>query len=58
VIAETLVNHLWQSTVCVLLAAGLVRVVGREHPAVRHRIWMAASLKFLVPFAVRGSGQQ
>jgi TonB family protein len=45
-------NHLWQSTVCVLLAAVLVRLVGARHPRLSHRLWLAASLKFLVPFSL------
>jgi uncharacterized protein (TIGR03435 family) len=45
-------NHLWQST---LFAAGaaLSALLFRRHQArVRHAVWLAASIKFLVPFAV------
>jgi bla regulator protein blaR1 len=45
-------NHLWQST---LFAgtAGLITLALRENSArVRHWVWVAASLKFLVPFSV------
>jgi beta-lactamase regulating signal transducer with metallopeptidase domain len=47
-----LLDHLWQST---LFAggAGLLTLWLRRHPArLRFRLWFAASLKFLVPFAV------
>jgi hypothetical protein len=45
-------NHLWQST---LFAgtAGLLTLALRRNPArVRHWVWVAASLKFLVPFSL------
>ncbi len=45
-------NHLWQSTVFAC-AAGLLTLALRKNPArVRHRIWVVASLKFLVPFSL------
>ena len=54
-IAESLLpiaNHLWQSTLFAG-AAGLLTLVLRKNPArVRHWVWIAASLKFLVPFAL------
>ena len=44
-----LTNHLWQSTLFVF-AAWLVAASLRTNGAhVRHRIWLIASLKFLVP---------
>jgi uncharacterized protein (TIGR03435 family) len=47
-----LFNHLWQSTV-VLLVAWLLTLALRRNPArVRYAIWMLASMKFLVPFAL------
>ena len=49
-----LANHVWQSTV---FAAGiwlLARVVRRHHARVRYWLWFAASVKFLVPFALLG----
>ena len=46
-----LFNHLWQSTV-VLLVAWLLTLGLRSNPArIRYSIWMLASVKFLVPFA-------
>jgi multidrug efflux pump subunit AcrA (membrane-fusion protein) len=45
-------NHLWQSTVFAL-AAGLLTLAFRKHRAnVRYWIWLCASFKFLLPFAV------
>jgi bla regulator protein blaR1 len=44
--------HLWQSTLCVAVAAVLVRALGRASARTRYGIWLAASLKFLVPFSV------
>lgn len=47
-----LLNHLWQSTV-VLLVAWLATVALRRNPArVRYAVWMLSSVKFLVPFAL------
>jgi bla regulator protein blaR1 len=47
-----LFNHLWQST-CVVLVAWLLSRALRSNPArVRYAIWMLASVKFLVPFAL------
>jgi hypothetical protein len=43
-----LVNHLWQSTVVVLMAWAL----RKNHARVRYRVWVAASVEFLVPFSV------
>jgi bla regulator protein BlaR1 len=45
-------NHLWQSTIFALAAALLTLVVRKNHARIRHTIWMAASLKFLIPFAL------
>ena len=43
-------NHIWQSTLFAA-AAGLLTLALRNGPAaVRHRIWLAASVKFLIPF--------
>ena len=45
-------NHLWQSTLFTGVA-GLLTLILRKNPArVRHWIWVAASLKFLVPFSL------
>jgi bla regulator protein blaR1 len=45
-------NHMWQSTLFALLA-GLVTLALRGNRALtRYRVWMAASVKFFVPFSV------
>src|SRR5437667_8323103 len=44
-------DHLWQSTLVAALAALLALTLRRNRPQVRYAIWLAASLKFLVPFA-------
>jgi TonB family protein len=46
-----LLDHLWQST-AVLFLAGVLTLLFRNNGAhVRHGLWLAASMKFLVPFA-------
>jgi len=45
-------NHLWQSTLFSCLVALLTLMLRRNRAAVRHRLWLAASVKFLVPFSV------
>ena len=47
-----LVNHLWQSTVVVLIA-WLLTLILRSNPArTRYCVWMIASIKFLIPFSL------
>ena len=45
-------NHLWLSTLCAAGVWILTLVLRRNRAAVRHGLWFAASIKFLVPFAV------
>jgi bla regulator protein BlaR1 len=47
-----LANHLWQSTAFATVAASLAWSLRANQARVRYWIWMAASLKFLVPFAL------
>jgi uncharacterized protein (TIGR03435 family) len=47
-----LANHLWQSTLFVIAVWLLTLVLRKNRAAVRHRLWVAASLKFLVPFSM------
>lgn len=47
-----LVAHLWQSTICAGLAALLAAFLFQAPARVRYRIWLLASLKFLVPFSL------
>ena len=44
-------NHLWQSTVVAAVALALAWLLGNNRASIRHWIWFAASMKFLVPFA-------
>ncbi len=48
-------NHLWQSTVFTLIAWGTTVALKKNRAAVRHGLWVAASMKFLVPFALLAS---
>lgn len=45
-------DHVWQSTWCGAAASGLAWVVRKGEARIRHGLWLAASLKFLVPFAL------
>ena len=45
-------NHLWQSTLFAVAAALLTLVFRNNSARVRHCLWLAASLKFLVPFSL------
>ena len=46
------VNHLWQSTIVAFAGALLTLAFRKNRAGVRYGIWLAASLKFLVPFAI------
>src|SRR4051812_2776662 len=55
----SIANHLWQSTLVAGFAGLLTLAFRRHHAHVRHGVWLAASLKFLVPFALLvGAGSQ
>jgi len=45
-------NHLWQSTLFVIAVWAAVLMLRKNRAAVRHRLWLAASVKFLVPFSL------
>jgi beta-lactamase regulating signal transducer with metallopeptidase domain len=47
-----LLNHLWQSSLCVGGAGLIALALSRNGANVRFWLWFAASIKFLVPFAV------
>jgi bla regulator protein BlaR1 len=47
-----LANHLWQSTVFAGVVWLLTLALKKNRAAVRHGLWVAASVKFLVPLAV------
>ena len=48
----TVANHLWQSTLFALVAALLTAALRSNRAGVRYYLWLAASVKFLIPFAV------
>ncbi len=51
-VAPAIADHLWQSTL-LAAAVALVALVLRKHSAqLRYALWLAASLKFLVPFSL------
>lgn len=45
-------NHLWQSTLCLFAVAALTLLLRRNGAHSRFWLWFAASAKFLVPFAL------
>jgi bla regulator protein blaR1 len=51
-LAPALKNHLWQSTLFLLAAALLTLALRRNHARTRYWLWLAASIKFLIPFAL------
>lgn len=56
---SALVNHLWQSTLFACAIGLLTLMLRRNRAAVRHGLWLAASVKFLIPFALLiGLGNQ
>ena len=48
----SIANHLWQSTVFAGVPSLLALVLRKNRARVRHWVWVAASLKFLVPFSL------
>jgi uncharacterized protein (TIGR03435 family) len=44
-------NHLWQSTLFAAAVALAAVALRRKHAGVRYALWLAASIKFVVPFA-------
>lgn len=48
---ELVGNHLWQSTLFAVAAALLTLAFRHNRAQVRYWLWLAASVKFLVPFA-------
>jgi bla regulator protein BlaR1 len=45
-------NHLWQSTLFAIAAGLLTLLLRKHHATARHWLWLAASLKFLIPFSL------
>jgi bla regulator protein BlaR1 len=51
-LAPALGDHLWQSTLFAVAAGLLTLVLRKNHARVRYGLWLAASMKFLVPFSL------
>src|ERR1700693_5188081 len=51
-IGTAVANHLWQSTLFAILVAVSTLALRKNQARVRHHLWLAASLKFLVPFSL------
>ncbi len=47
-----LANHLWQSTVFAAAMWALSLALKQNRAAVRYWLWLAASMKFLIPFSL------
>jgi bla regulator protein BlaR1 len=44
--------HLWQSTLFAVAIGPLTLILKNNQARVRYWLWLAASLKFLIPFSV------
>ena len=51
-VAPSLGNHLWQSTLFACVIALLMLALRNNRAQIRYCLWLAASLKFLVPFSL------
>src|SRR6202163_1376791 len=51
-VAPALGNHLWQSTLFAIVAGLLTLLLRKNRARVRYWLWLAASVKFLVPFSM------
>ena len=45
-------NHLWQSTLFAAVAAIMTLALRKNQARIRYRLWLAASVKFLIPFSL------
>ncbi len=51
-LAPGLGNHLWQSTLFAAAAGLLTLTLRKNHARARYGLWLAASVKFLIPFSL------
>lgn len=51
-IPASLGNHLWQSTLFLALAGLLTLALRKNQARIRYGVWLAASIKFLIPFSL------
>src|SRR5437773_10072369 len=45
-------NHLWQSTMFAVVAGLVIMALRKNRAQTRYWVWLAASVKFLVPFSL------
>jgi uncharacterized protein (TIGR03435 family) len=50
--APAMGNHLWQSTLCLIIAGLLTLLLRKNHARARYGLWLASSIKFLIPFSL------
>ena len=53
-----LIDHLWQSSLFAFAAAMLTLAFGKNGANIRFYMWLAASVKFLIPVSVLGHDRQ
>jgi bla regulator protein BlaR1 len=51
-VAPAVGNHLWQSTLFAVVAGLLTLMLRKNQARARYWLWLAASLKFLIPFSL------
>ncbi len=51
-ISPAMANHLWQSTLFVIGVGVLTLTLRRYRALIRYRLWLVASVKFLIPFSL------
>jgi bla regulator protein BlaR1 len=51
-LAPALGNHVWQSTLFAIAAGLLTLILRKNHARARYWLWLAASVKFLIPFSL------
>src|ERR1700728_4082401 len=51
-VGPAVANHLWQSTVFATAAWLMTRLLRKNRAQVRYRLWLTASVKFLIPFSL------
>jgi uncharacterized protein (TIGR03435 family) len=49
---SSLFNHLWQSTLFAAVVGLLAIALRKNHAQARYRLWLIASVKFLIPFSL------
>jgi bla regulator protein blaR1 len=51
-VAPAVANHVWQSTLFAMVAALLTLMLRKNQARARYWLWLAASIKFLIPFSL------